>query len=208
MVVAEHFTSETSNQEEIDSLEPTVLERIASGDASAVRDCLDQYGGLVWAIAKRLCRTTTDAEDATQEVFIELWQKADRFDVRQSSESTFIAMIARRRLIDRFRRDQAAPEITAMYDEMAELSLPSRESSLELADEASKAAICMSRLSEIQQHVLSLSINHGASHSSISSRLKIPLGTVKSYARRALLQLRECMRRPAVAGEIAGGSHD
>src|SRR6202000_2241380 len=88
---------------------PSMLQRIASGDSAAVRECIDQYGPLVWSIARRLSRTPSDAEDATQEVFLDIWRSAGRFDASQGSDKVFIAMIARRRLIDRLRKSSAEP---------------------------------------------------------------------------------------------------
>ena len=80
-----------------------ILKRIAEGDAAAVQDCLKKYGGLVWSLARRMLRNSDDAEDAVQEIFVDVWKNAARFDEAKSSETTFIAMIARRRLIDKIR---------------------------------------------------------------------------------------------------------
>ena len=87
----------------------SVLQPIASGDPAAVRECLDQYGALVWSLARRLSRTAADAEDATQEIFLDIWRSAGRFDASQGSDRVFIAIIARRRLIDRLRKTTAEP---------------------------------------------------------------------------------------------------
>src|SRR5580700_12012752 len=87
----------------------SVLQRIASGDSAAVRDCIEQYGALVWSLARRLTRTPSDAEDATQEIFLDIWRSAGRFDAKQGSDRVFIAMIARRRLIDRLRKTTSEP---------------------------------------------------------------------------------------------------
>ena len=90
-------------------MSPSVLQRIASGDPAAVGECIDQYGPLVWSLARRLSRTASDAEDATQEIFLDIWRSAGRFDASQGSDKVFIAMIARRRLIDRLRKKSAEP---------------------------------------------------------------------------------------------------
>ena len=88
-----------------------ILQRIADGDKTAVQECLDTYSGLVWSLARRLIGFSDEAEDAVQEIFIDVWKNAARFDEAQASETTFIAMIARRRLIDRIRRIQRQPRI-------------------------------------------------------------------------------------------------
>ena len=86
-----------------------VLPRIAAGDPAAVADCIARYGGLVWSLARRFLGNMTDAEDAVQDVFIELWKNAARYDPGLASEPTYITMIARRRLIDRKRRTGRVP---------------------------------------------------------------------------------------------------
>jgi RNA polymerase sigma factor (sigma-70 family) len=82
----------------------SILERVARGDQQAVRECIDEFGGLVWAIARRMTRSRADAEDAVQEIFVDVWRSAARYDSVQGSEKVFITTIARRRLIDRIRR--------------------------------------------------------------------------------------------------------
>ncbi|KAA5539320.1 sigma-70 family RNA polymerase sigma factor [Roseiconus nitratireducens] len=182
--------------EATDSRDNTILQRIARGDVSAVDDCLKQYGGLVWTLASRHCSTADDAEDASQEIFVELWRKADRFDPDSGGEATFVALIARRRLIDRHRRGQTAPDVVSINEAVVDLPDAGELDRLELSEEAAKAARCMKKLSDKERRILALSIYQGTPHSSIASFLEMPLGTVKSCARRGLLQLRECMKRP------------
>ena len=94
----------------------TILKRIASGNTPAVQECLDTYGGLVWSLALRMLPNANEAEDAVQEIFIDIWKNAERFDEAQASETTFIAMIARRRLIDRLRKVNRQPNIDSLED--------------------------------------------------------------------------------------------
>jgi RNA polymerase sigma factor (sigma-70 family) len=175
----------------------STLERIALGDQTAVDDCLSKFGGLVWSLARRLSKTPADAEDAVQEIFVEIWQSAERYDPKKAAETTFIAMIARRRLIDRLRRSGAGMETVSMESQMLDIACESRHNQVDVEDDARKAAQCMEKLSEKQQQILRLSIHDGVSHGGISEKLSIPLGTVKSFARRGLLQLRDCMNRNA-----------
>jgi len=171
------------------------LQRIASGDTTAVEACLEQFGGLVWTLASRWLKNTADAEDATQEIFIELWKSAERFDPSKASETTFITMIARRKLIDRTRRSSVSPETMSLSLETVEIPDALDSSNHEIADEASKAIRCMKKLNQEQQKVVRLAVQEGASQSQIAKMLSMPLGTVKSFARRALIQLRDCMKR-------------
>lgn len=183
-----------------------LLPRIAAGDPLAVQECLDIYGGLIWSIARRMCPSNAEAEDAVQEIFIELWQVAANFDPKLSSESTFVTMIARRRLIDRMRKNRTCfknqPLSEDGLDRIAEGLKPNR---VELADEAAKAVVCLEKLARNTQRTLHLSIYHGYSHFEIAKHLDLPLGTIKSFARRGLLQLRDCMTRrslPVAAREV------
>src|SRR5262249_40095796 len=93
-----------------------ILSRIAQGEANAFEDFINAYGNLVWSIAKKFAPTTEDAEDAVQEVFMEIWQTAGRFDETKASEVTFISIIARRRLIDRVRKIYRQPAFQAIED--------------------------------------------------------------------------------------------
>lgn len=173
-------------------MSPTVLQRIASGDAAAVRECMDQYGALVWSLARRMSRTAADAEDATQEIFLDIWRSASRYDASQASDKVFIATIARRRLIDRLRKRSAEPPMdpaevleTVAYTDPANLP--------ETSTEAGQAARALATLKPEQREVLELGLMHGLTQSEIATRLGLPLGTVKSLMRRGLLRVREFM---------------
>jgi len=171
-------------------MSPSVLTRIAAGDADAVGDCMDQFGALVWSLARRWSRTTADAEDATQEIFLDIWRSAGRFDESQGSDKVFVAMIARRRLIDRLRKISAEPRMvpaelldTVVWQEPGD--------SAQTAVDAAHAARVVAELRPEQRQVLELGLLHGLSQSQIAERLGMPLGTVKSFMRRGLIKVRE-----------------
>jgi len=168
----------------------TILNRIADGDKSAVQECLDKFGGLIWSLARRMCPNKDDAEDAVQEIFIDIWKNAGRFDEIQASETTFVAMIARRRLIDRLRKNQRQPGIDSFEDILMEPAENSNEM-MQTSVEAKEAAKALKILRPEQRQILHLSIVQGFSHQEISDALQMPLGTVKTHARRGLLQVRE-----------------
>ncbi len=107
-----------------------------------------------------------------------------------------MTMLARRKLIDRFRKSNRSIEWSSLGDDSsADLPSSSIASSVEILDESEKATRCLGKLGEKQREVIRLSIHQGLSHSKISERLEMPIGTVKTYARRSLLELRECMER-------------
>ncbi len=175
--------------------EQNLLPRIASGDQAAVEACLDRYGGLVWSLARRMCPTRDEAEDAVQEIFIEVWKNAARFDASIASEVTFIAVIARRRLIDRRRKAGRRPDESSIIEETVRDTAPGEIGSFsELGEEVEIAREAMRELSEEQQRVLQLSIFYGQSHEKIARSTGLPLGTVKTHARRGLIRVRDLLK--------------
>lgn len=167
-----------------------ILKRIAAGDKTAVQDCLNAYGGLVWSLARRMSPNSDEAEDAVQEIFIDVWKHAARFDETQASETTFVAMIARRRLIDRLRKINRQPNTDSLDDILID-PINNKTRDLQMGIEAKEAAEAMKSLRPEQRQILHLSIIQGFSHQEIADALKMPLGTVKTHARRGLMQVRE-----------------
>ena len=125
-----------------------------------------------------------------QEIFVDIWKNAGRFDESKSSETTFIAMIARRRLIDRIRYSTRRISAESLDDVLLEPFTRS-DKDMQMGIEAQQAAEAMRSLRPEQQQVLRLSIIQGMSHQEISEATGMPLGTVKTHARRGILQVRE-----------------
>lgn len=167
-----------------------ILNRIAAGDATAVEDCLNAYGGLVWSLARRMLRNSDDAEDIVQEIFVDVWKNAERFDPSQASETTFIAMIARRRIIDRIRHSARRISADSLDDIVTEPGTRA-DREMQVSVEAREAAKALDEIRPEQRQVLQLSIVQGLSHQEISEATGMPLGTVKTHARRGLVQVRQ-----------------
>lgn len=174
-----------------------LLPRIASGDMAAVNEFLGRYTAQVWGQARRFCRNTQDAEDAVQDIFLDIWRNAARFDADKGSEVAFVATIARRRLVDRVRRATSRPSAESLEDPSvlpAAMTSPAADQD----DELARARAAMQQLRPEQREVLELALGHGQSHHEIAATIGIPLGTVKSHARRGLIRLREMLGVPAV----------
>jgi len=143
-------------------------------------------------LARRLSPSRADAEDAVQEIFLELWKSAARFDAGVASEPTFVSMIARRRLIDRSRRQQRHPG-TAPLADAEQVADPDASDKPDVADDADRALQAMNSLDADRRRILELSIYEGRTHVEIAQQLSMPIGTVKSHARRGLHRLREML---------------
>ncbi len=171
-------------------MEQSILQLVASGDPAAMQQCIDRYSGLVWTLARRMAGR--DAEDAVQEIFVAIWKSASRFDPDAGSEVAFIAMIARRRLIDRLRAKGRRPDDGVSADLGQYESAPAKDS-LELGSESASAAAALEQLTPEQQLVVGLSIHRGLAHEQIAAATGMPLGTVKTNIRRGLIRVRELL---------------
>ena len=178
----------------------SLLQRIAGGDRTAVAACIDTYSGLVWSLARRFLQNEADAEEAVQEIFFELWEKAARFDPAVAGEVTFVSMIARRRLIDRRRKLDNEP-IAESLDEAEHSLCDATQNLLETNAELARVVAVIRTLKPEQQEVINMASWLGMSHSAIASQTGIPLGTVKSYVARGLIKIREALGEPTLAGK-------
>jgi RNA polymerase sigma-70 factor (ECF subfamily) len=170
----------------------SILERIASGDQTAFTQCVDQFGNLVWSLARRMSKTAADAEDAAQDIFLIIWKKASQYDASRGSEAVFIATLARRSLIDRY-RSQRRRSNEVVLDEMDGSWNAIHDTSGETGSDATLAATALKSLKPDQQRVISLAVWDGLSQNEIAGVTGMPLGTVKSLMRRGFLTIREML---------------
>lgn len=169
----------------------SLLQKVAAGDSQAVSQFIDAYGALVWSLARRYFGRSAEAEDAVQDSFIAIWKSANRFDPAVAGESTFVAMIARRRMIDRLRK-QGRRIDTQPIDGSPE---PGSESTDRLANEE-QAEIVLNVINELdppQPEVIKKSIMDGLTHAEIAEATGLPLGTVKTHIRRGLIKVRKAL---------------
>ena len=152
---------------------------------------MDEYGGLVWSIVLRWVRNPWDAEDITQEIFLELWKHAGRYDPAMGSEKVFIGTIARRRLIDRLRAEGRRPP-TEEFDETQQPDHDLPETDLgPVAADVDIAARAMEELDDSQREILTMGVVEGMTHTEIAEATGKPLGTVKTQIRRGLIKVRD-----------------
>lgn len=170
-----------------------LLPRIAAGDTNAVEEFVQRYERVIWWMARQHAKN--DPEDAVQEVFLTLWQNAAKYDQSKAKESTFVGMVARRKLIDRYRKSTRRPQTQDI--EAVPPGLVAFESTIEEKADAALAARAMEHLRPEQRSVIELSVYQGMSHREISDETGMPLGTVKTHIRRGFIELRNLMLNPA-----------
>ena len=178
-----------------------MLPRIAAGDKTAVDECLQRYSGLIWSLARRRCADVQLAEDAVQNIFLHLWKVAGTFDESIATETTFIAMVARRRLIDFQRKQMAKKDFVHCEFDHLQMNSVDPLIGLEINEEAARAKELLNQLPKDQQTVIRLSVFDGLSHSKISDRTGLKLGTVKTHIRRGLTKIRESLFKENLAAD-------
>ena len=177
----------------------SLLQQVAAGESQAVAQVIDAYGGLVWSLARKYFGRSAEAEDAVQDAFIAVWKAAEKYDPQVAAESTYIAMIARRRMIDQLRKQGRRIEAQPL-DSSPE---PENESSDRLADEEQVETVlkAIDELDPPQPEVIKHSLMDGLTHPEIAEKLGLPLGTVKTHIRRGLIKVRKALGiRPETAG--------
>ena len=169
-----------------------LMHRVAAGDEAAVAELYDRFGSLVYKVARQLLPTRAEAEDAVQEVFVRLWQTAERYDPRRAKLVTWVMLIARRHLIDRLRRN-AVRGTTATFQ--PDGAAPGEQRTPEQKpQEDERNGVLMQRIAELpelQRIVIERAYLQGYTLREVSEQLEAPLGTVKSALSRGLARLRE-----------------
>lgn len=170
-----------------------LLEQVAAHDRTAFEALYQQAAGRMLAICLRLLRDRGEAEDVLQEVFVTVWHKAPQFDRSKASAMTWLSMLARNRSIDRLR---AAPPRALDDVSIAEAVADTDPQPAQLAetqDESARLQQCLQALEPQRRSLIRAAFLDGASHDELARRLATPLGTVKSWIRRGLAQLRVCL---------------
>ncbi|HEU4674983.1 MAG TPA: sigma-70 family RNA polymerase sigma factor [Motilibacteraceae bacterium] len=174
-------------------LDATLL-RVARGDEAAFEELYDAIAGSVFGVVRRVLRDPAQSEEVAQEVLVEVWRSATRFDPERGSAQTWILTMAHRRAVDRVRSAQAASdreervgarEHTTAYDDVVE--------QVETRLEVEAVRRCLGGLTELQREAVNLAFYGGYTHREVAELLDTPLGTVKTRLRDGLIRLRDCL---------------
>ena len=181
-----------------------LLGRAGLGDRAAFATLYERTSSHLLGVVLRIQRDRAQAEDILQEVYVNVWRAAQSFDAAQSQPLTWLSSIARNRAIDGLRRTQTQPkfrstissttldEETDVYDTVAS-DAPGPLDLLSRASDARALSSCMQGLSAQQRQSVALAFFDGLSHAEVAERMHQPLGTVKSWVRRALITLKGCL---------------
>ena len=189
----------------------SLLARVGMGDRACFSALYDRTSGHLLAVVLRIQRNRALAEDLLQEVYVSVWKAAGSFDAARSQPLTWLTHIARNRAIDSLRRAQTQPQLESTTrdndderPDAAESMADSGPGPLELlglASQKRELSACMERLTPPQRQSVALAFFDGLSHAEVAAQLREPLGTVKSWVRRALATLKGCLDRAAVRDE-------
>lgn len=175
-----------------------LVRRVAAGDRGAFAEFYDATSARVYGFVMKMLRDASRAEEVLQDVYLQAWRRAAEFDDARGNPLAWIAVIARSRALDRLRRDRARGE----HELSSGWSLDSLIDSAQAPEETDhgrsrRLRQALATLPAPQQRALALAYYQGMSHSEIAAATGLPLGTVKTHIRSALMRLRDALREDA-----------
>jgi RNA polymerase sigma-70 factor, ECF subfamily len=171
-----------------------LLARVCRGDEAAFEQLYDQLAGAVYGLARKVLRDPGQAEEVAQEVMLEVWRCASRFDPAKGSAAGWVMTIAHRRAVDRVRSVSAAVQRDHSAAAEAFASQPDEVAdAVEANLEAERVRRCLEGLTPLQRESITLAYYGGYTHSEVAGLLRVALGTIKTRIRDGLIRLRDCM---------------
>jgi RNA polymerase sigma factor (sigma-70 family) len=172
------------------------LARVATRDSEALRFVYSATASKLFGVCLRILRDNGEAEDVLQNVYLTIWHQAAKFDPEKASPITWLVAIARNRAIDRLRASATARRMAPLDDAIdVKDDAPGALSKLVAGEEQQRLMDCLNELESRQANAIRVAFLDGVTYEELARRMDVPLGTMKSLIRRALIQLRGCLER-------------
>lgn len=170
-----------------------LLARVARGDEAAFAAVYDALGAAVHGMARRVIRDPSRAEEITQEVFIQVWQTAVRFDPQRGNAKSWVLTLAHRRAVDAVRHDQAATDRENKYDWSGGPDFDEVEETVTISLEHEQVRRCLDGLTDLQREAVNLAYYQGYTYAEVADALDANPATIKTRMRDGIVRLRDCM---------------
>jgi RNA polymerase sigma-70 factor (ECF subfamily) len=172
------------------------LARVAGGDRAALQMVYQDTSAKLFGVCLRILNDRSEAEDVLQEVYLTVWRKAASFDPARASPITWLVAIARNRSIDRLRSAAGGRRMDPIdAAEDVRDPGPAAVELVEAAQQSSRLSLCLEQLESRQSSAIRAAFLDGNTYEELAERMRVPLGTMKSWIRRGLLKLRDCLER-------------
>jgi RNA polymerase sigma factor (sigma-70 family) len=172
------------------------LARVAGGERAALQIVYQDTSAKLFGVCLRILNDKSEAEDVLQEVYLTVWRKAASFDPARASPITWLVAIARNRSIDRLRAVAGGRRMDPIdAAEKVQDPAPAAVELVEATQQSSRLGLCLEQLESRQSTAIRSAFLDGNTYEELAERMKVPLGTMKSWIRRGLLKLRDCLER-------------
>ncbi len=171
-----------------------IAERFRAGEESALSELYDQHSDLVFSLILRIVRDEGEAEDVLQECWVEAWRRRTQYEPARGSFAAWIVVMARSRALDRVRRRDSR-DLKLELAQLETAPVPSTDESLERDETSRQVREALDTLEPKRREAIELAFWDGLSHSKISDALDQPLGTVKSWVRSGLHEMKKTLPR-------------
>ena len=168
-----------------------LISGILSGDQNSLAQLYDRHIRLLWSLVLRIVKTKDEAEEVIQDLFIRVWQRASSFDPKRGEVKVWLCQMARSMAIDRLRANLSRSTRELTYGTEQEAEKMSQPSTIELEIDWSKVSQAVQNLPPEERVLIELAYFEGLSQSQIAEKIGLPLGTVKTRIRQAMLKLKE-----------------